>query len=122
MVPEVERASEKELVCDRHRLRVGVDGPQEAGVERSLKNHYKHKVRDHSYCSMSGSGYDDVLVATPRLETRTSYLLHCINLIQTSFKYRPSIGSPQNFRLSPVSNIALRRRRAGGWPAARRRS
>ena len=30
---------------------------------------------------MSGSGYDDVLVATPRLETRTSYLLHCINLI-----------------------------------------
>ena len=48
-VPEVERASEKELVGDRHRLRVGVDGPQEAGVERSLKNHCKHKVHDHSH-------------------------------------------------------------------------
>ena len=64
-VPEIERASEKELVGDRHRLCVRVDGPQEAGVERSLKNHNKHKVHNRSH-SMSGSGYGGVLVVTPR--------------------------------------------------------
>ena len=49
-VPEIERASEKKLVGDRHRLCVRVDGPQEAGVERSLKNHYKHKVSQIGHC------------------------------------------------------------------------
>ena len=34
--PEVERPPEEGLVGDGHRLRVGVDGPQEAGVERGL--------------------------------------------------------------------------------------
>ena len=44
--PEVERAPQEELVGDGHRLRVGVDAPQEAGVEGGLQGALLEKQRD----------------------------------------------------------------------------
>ena len=44
--PEVEGSPEEELVGHGHRLRVGVDAPQEAGVEGGLQGALLEKQRD----------------------------------------------------------------------------
>ena len=44
--PEVEGSPEEELVGHGHRLRVGVDGPEESGVERGLQGAVLQEQRD----------------------------------------------------------------------------